>query len=149
MARVFIDLSSADIRSGGVPLCPEASSTFGIDNQQGTLPPATPAGNNGSYNLTITIPVNAIIGTYTTYASSLYNGLQASTSETTAVSQAGDFNGDGIVNVNDVTIFVIAYNNYWSHQPYNQLSDMNNDGTINVNDITLFVLAYNQFWSWY
>ncbi len=148
IARVFADVYSDEINEGGVPYCQERSSTFTINVQQGSAVPDTPNGNQGSYTLPFTIPINAPLGTYKIDVSSVNNGLSAFSSRTFTVRQAGDFNGDGKIDANDITTFVISYINYWNGRFYNQMADFDHNDAINVNDISQFVLTYIQYWSW-
>jgi hypothetical protein len=148
MSRVFANAYSNELGLGGAPYSSELSSTFGIDNLNGSPPPDTPAGSQGNYQLGITFPINAPLGTHTILASSNYNGLQGSSSATTSIYQRGDFNSNGVVNAGDVTIFIIAYNNFWNNLPFNPVCDMNQDSRIDANDVTLFIVSYSQFWQW-
>ena len=56
-----------------------------------------------------------------------------------AVSLIGDFNGDGVVNLSDHTLFVAAYGLSEGDDGFNAEMDMNGDGTINTADFLIFV----------
>ena len=57
---------------------------------------------------------------------------------------AGDVNGDGYINVGDVTILTAAANwNKATSAAANQAADINGDGYINVGDITIITAASN------
>lgn len=49
----------------------------------------------------------------------------------------GDLNFDGIINIYDVFIALMAYGSYPGHPKWNPFADMNNDGTVNIFDIIL------------
>ena len=54
----------------------------------------------------------------------------------------GDANGDGVVDVNDLTIVLSNFNNTvgadWS------VGDFNGDGRVDVNDLTILLAHFNQ-----
>ncbi len=56
-----------------------------------------------------------------------------------AVSLIGDFNGDGVVNLSDHSLFVAAYGLSEGDDGYNAEMDLNGDGTINIADFLIFV----------
>ena len=56
-----------------------------------------------------------------------------------AVSLIGDFNGDGVVNLSDHSLFVAAYGLSEGDDGYNAEMDLNGDGTINTADFLIFV----------
>ncbi len=56
-----------------------------------------------------------------------------------AVSLIGDFNGDGVVNLSDHSLFVAVYGLSDGDDGYNAEMDMNGDGTINTADFLIFV----------
>ncbi len=56
-----------------------------------------------------------------------------------AVSLIGDFNGDGVVNLSDHTLFVAAFGLSEGDDGFNAEMDMNGDGTINTADFLIFV----------
>ena len=56
-----------------------------------------------------------------------------------AVSLIGDFNGDGVVNLSDHSLFVAAFGLSEGDDGYNAEMDLNGDGTINTADFLIFV----------
>ena len=50
----------------------------------------------------------------------------------------GDFNGDGVVNLSDHSLFVAVYGLSEGDEGFNAEMDMNGDGTINVSDFLIF-----------
>ncbi len=62
----------------------------------------------------------------------------ASESFSMAVSLIGDFNGDGVVNLSDHSLFVAVYGLSEGDEGFNAEMDMNGDGTINVSDFLIF-----------
>ena len=56
-----------------------------------------------------------------------------------AVSLIGDFNGDGVVNLSDHSLFVAVYGLSEGDAGYNAEMDLNGDGTINTADFLIFV----------
>jgi len=60
------------------------------------------------------------------------------------VPPAGDINGDGVVNVNDINIMRSSLNYGRStHEAQNPLADLNGDGVINALDINILLSAAN------
>jgi len=49
----------------------------------------------------------------------------------------GDFNGDGVVNIIDVSIVAVAFGSYPGHPMWNSGADLNNDGVVNMLDLRL------------
>ena len=56
-----------------------------------------------------------------------------------AVSLIGDFNGDGVVNLSDHTLFSAVYGLSEGDDGFNAEMDLNGDGTINAADFLIFV----------
>ena len=56
-----------------------------------------------------------------------------------AVSLIGDFNGDGVVNLSDHSLFVAVYGLSKGDDGFNAEMDLNGDGTINTADFLIFV----------
>ena len=53
-----------------------------------------------------------------------------------------DINGDGIVNVLDITILAMAWQTSAGEPKYDYRCDLNNDGVVNVLDITILAMAW-------
>jgi Ca2+-binding EF-hand superfamily protein len=55
--------------------------------------------------------------------------------------RAGDINGDGLVNINDVTGTVASFGKAVNNQKDDQgrIVDLNGDGVVNINDVTAAV----------
>ena len=66
---------------------------------------------------------------------------------TIEVTYLGDLNGDFRIDVNDVTMLILDFNNYWNTGHINPMADYNHDGKLDANDVTLFVLGYNTYLS--
>ncbi len=56
-----------------------------------------------------------------------------------AVSLIGDFNGDGVVNLSDHSLFVAVFGLSEDDANFNAEMDMNGDGIINTADFLIFV----------
>ena len=102
--------------------------------------PATGAGltiDSSSGRITGT-PTKA--GTFTLTVKVTDNARKTATeSFSMAVSLIGDFNGDGVVNLSDHTLFVAAFGLSEGDAGFNAEMDMNGDGTINTADFLIFV----------
>ena len=59
-----------------------------------------------------------------------------------AVSLIGDFNGDGVVNLSDHSLFVAAFGLSEDDDGFNAEMDLNGDGTIGIPDFLIFVSHY-------
>ncbi len=53
----------------------------------------------------------------------------------------GDFNGDGQVNTQDLTLFLIKFG---QNVGAGVLQDMNGDGVVNTQDLTLFLIRFGR-----
>jgi hypothetical protein len=152
-ATVFASAYTTIPDANGVPYCPEKSSTFTINGQQGASPPTTLSGSGGNYNLSLRVPRNAPLGQYSIIISSTASGASAYTSGVFNVYQPADFfptsAGDGIVNSADIAAFVNAYIKYYAGDAYDRRADMDNNGVVNSADIAIFVNAYITYYSWY
>jgi hypothetical protein len=50
---------------------------------------------------------------------------------------SSDFNGDGVVNLTDVAIFISSY-----FGPYSYARDLHWDGAVNLSDVALLAASY-------
>ena len=127
-------------KNGGIPHCPEKSSTFNIVatlstsqllNQSETQTIQT----NGSYSLKFNIPnTNARLGNYTVYATTFQWDLTDMETTIFTVILLGDINGDLIVNAKDAVIIGRAFGSSQGDPNYNSNADLNKDGQINAKD---------------
>lgn len=60
-----------------------------------------------------------------------------------------DFNGDGVVNIIDLSIIALAWNAYPEHPKWNSTFDFNDDQIINILDLVLFLKDYQKSWLCY
>ncbi len=102
---------------------PATGSGLTVDSSSGKIT-GTPT-KAGTFTLTVMVTDNA--------------RKTATKSFSMAVSLIGDFNGDGVVNLSDHTLFVAAYGLSEGDDGYNAEMDMNGDGTINTADFLIFV----------
>jgi len=56
----------------------------------------------------------------------------------------GDVNGDGMVDIQDIYIVILAYDSYPGHPRWNPNADLNNDSRIDISDIYLVILNFGQ-----
>ena len=102
---------------------PATGSGLTVDSSSGKIT-GTPT-KAGTFTLTVMVTDNA--------------RKTATKSFSMAVSLIGDFNGDGVVNLSDHTLFVAAFGLSEGDDGFNAEMDMNGDGTINTADFLIFV----------
>ncbi len=102
---------------------PATGSGLTVDSSSGKIT-GTPT-KAGTFTLTVKVTDNA--------------RKTATKSFSMAVSLIGDFNGDGVVNLSDHSLFVAAYGLSEGDDGFNAEMDMNGDGTINTADFLIFV----------
>jgi len=64
------------------------------------------------------------------------------TDGTVKVNMVGDINGDGIVDIADLTIVAVAYGQFEGEPGYNPEADLNKDGIIDIADISIVTMNY-------
>jgi hypothetical protein len=126
---------------GGKAYCPERSSTFNITGgaNQRILPP--PNETEGNYNMTFRLSFAEVLGTYSIYATSMYQNGTASNSTQFVVKVQGDANGDGVVDASDFFILERAWGSVIGQSNYNPNADFNHDGVVDAQDF--FILEQN------
>ncbi len=142
-AYAYGELFSNWPNQGGSPLAQETPIPFTLNGIiQGSNQPSTSSGNQGSYELTFRLSAKAFIGQNNIYISSTSSGLTASNILSYYVNQAGDFNGDGALDFNDLVAFANNWIEYYNDQPWNRITDINKDGTVDFNDLISFANAW-------
>ena len=102
---------------------PATGSGLTIDSSSGSIT-GTPT-QASTFTLTVTVTDKA--------------NKTATESFSMAVRLIGDFNGDGVVNLSDHSLFVTAFGLSEGDDGYNAEMDLNGDGTINTADFLIFV----------
>jgi hypothetical protein len=157
-ATVYVSAFDSISHYDYFPYCPEASSQFTIVDASGSqtssqenLNTATEqisSSIKGNYNLVFNLsypqarPSYDPWGNYTVEVSSIYQGQQAINSYTFWVKVAGDVNGDGVVNLKDLT--VLALNWLRTVPPAPAYADLAGVGIINLKDLTYVALTWLQ-----
>jgi uncharacterized protein YfaS (alpha-2-macroglobulin family) len=101
--------------------------------------------SQGAYNLTFQATAGSVLGTYTAFASTTHEGA-IGTAETSFVLKrktvSADINGDGKVNILDLTLVALAFGTHPGDPRWNPICDLNGDNGINILDITQVALAW-------
>jgi hypothetical protein len=140
-ATAYADAFSAWPSYGGKAYCPERSSTFKITNgvTRRIFPPQNET--EGNYEMTFRLSSGQVLGTYSVYATSMYQNGTAFRSTQFVVRVQGDANGDGVVDAQDFFILEHAWGTSIGQPGYDPRADFNNDGVIDAQD--LFILEQN------
>ncbi len=147
-AYVYGELFSNFPDQGGIPLAQEMSTQYTLTGiVQGSNQPSTSSGSQGSYAIAFKLPARAAIGTYNAYVSSTSSNLIASNIASFTLKQPGDFNGDGVIDFNDLIGFANAWIAYYNNQAWSTGADLNNDGKVDFNDLILFANAWIVYYS--
>jgi hypothetical protein len=147
-AYVYGELFSNLPDQGGVPLAQEISNQYTITGVvRGSNQPSTSSGSQGSYATAFKLQTRAPTGTYNIHVSSSSNGLVASNIASFIVKQPADFNGDGIIDFNDLIGFANNWIAYYNNQAWSAAADLNKDGIIDFNDLISFANAWITYYS--
>lgn len=95
---------------------------------------------NANYSLNFTVPDNSKIGNYTIHVSASYNGLNAvavRTFELKPRKLPADINGDGKVNIIDISLVAHAWGSRPGESHWDPRCDLDSNSVINIIDITL------------
>ncbi len=113
--------------------------------------------NNWTYNgWYITTPPSSINGTLLSFSIEHYHNYSSGSLNSKAMSydtplnitnqnvfarvHIGDVNGDGTVNVLDLTIVSLAYGNFEGEPDYNPAADLNEDGVVDMRDLVVVAM---------
>jgi len=142
-AYVYGELFSNFPDQGGIPLAQEMAAQYTLTGIiQGTNQPSISSGSQGSYAIAFKLPARTAIGNYNVFISATSNNVVASNIASFTVNQPGDFNGDGVIDFNDLIGFANAWIAYNNNQPFSHVADLNNDGKVDFNDLILFANAW-------
>lgn len=99
---------------------------------------------NGIYRLTFQLPSGSTTGNYSVYASASYEDQTATAKATFQLRHTipADINGDGVVNIIDITIAAMAWSSYPGHPRWDPRCDLDGNGIINIIDLTLIAREY-------
>jgi len=134
----------------GTPYCAEVSANFLITDGEPPPPPAPPPSQtSGNYNLTFQLSLTANLGTYTTYTTSRYIGVETFNSTTFNVVpwyMKADLDSDGDIDQFDYWTFCSAFINYYETGEVNPLCDFDDDGDIDQFDYWTFCSAFINYY---
>ncbi len=100
--------------------------------------------SGGSYSLSFQLPSSAPLGTYLVNVTASF-GDQVGVDDTSfQVKQviAADINGDGKVNILDITLVAQAWGSHSGEPRWNPKCDLDGNGVINIIDITMVAREY-------
>ena len=63
---------------------------------------------------------------------------------TVKLKMVGDINGDGIVDITDLTIVAVAYGRFQGEPGYNPDADLNKDGIVDIGDISIVTMNFGK-----
>jgi hypothetical protein len=138
-ASAYASVSDDFPNRTGFAYGPEANGTFNIVNGGGgSTPPASPP---GTFNFTI--PLKSIwLGNYSIYANVRY-GFQTSLSTNMfTVILIGDLNGDGKIDIKDISIVAKAYGSDPSKPNWNPIADLNHDDKVDIKDVAIVAKVF-------
>jgi hypothetical protein len=148
LAYAYGGLYSEWPNQGGYPLAQEVSIPFTLIGAiQGSNQHSTSSGNQGSYELSFKLANRATLGQDNVYVISRVDGIIASNMVSFVVKQLGDFNGDGVLDFEDVVIFADNWIAYHSGQPWNPIVDLTKDSKLGFEDVVVFADAWIKYYN--
>lgn len=140
-ANVFTDFP----RYGGTPLSMEKSATFMISGSAQGTPTYISPPPQGTYITILNIHYKPYsTGNYTIVATAQYIGSYAIQSKKIGVSIAGDINGDGSVNLQDLVLLAKAYGSKPGEPNWNPKADLDGNGTVGLSDLVILAKNYGK-----
>jgi len=102
---------------------------------------------NGNYRVSLKMPEDAEMGDYTVYVSASYSGLNTIASagfELAPQKLRADINGDGSVDIIDITLVALSWGTTPGHPRWDARCDLDGNNEINIIDITLVALDFGK-----
>jgi len=127
-------------KNDGMPLCPEAETTFQVATSEITQI-VTSSYQNGDFYLNFSIPNNSSPGNYTVHATSAYKGSTA-TKQLTFKIRVPDLNNDGTVDIYDLIIVSAAFGSVIEDPNWNPIADVNGDKSVDIYDLILVASSF-------
>jgi len=95
--------------------------------------------NDGVYSLAFQLPSSSPIGVYSVHVTATFEGYNAASNTTFSVTQefSADINGDGKVNIIDLTLIALAWGSSPGHPRWDERCDLDRNEIVNIIDITL------------
>jgi PKD domain len=99
---------------------------------------------------TTKVPVNIIttnttsLGSYTLTITATSASLKQSVRIPLRVNTLGDIDGNGIVNIVDVSVLLYQYNTTPSSPNWNPLADLNHNGVVDIRDVAIIFTNYDK-----
>lgn len=134
-----------DVKLGGMPIN-GALVALEVQDPKGTtvLLRVVETDTSGLYALTFQVPSGSVTGNYTVIASATYENQAATASAIFQIKQTipADINGDGKVNIIDITLVAMAWGSVPGQPRWDSRCDLDGNGIINIIDITLVAREY-------
>ena len=141
-AIVYGNVLSELPKNSGTAYCPEKITYFEITTSYSTQSIQTEniipqQETTGQFNYSFKLKeINGKIGNYTVYSTSSYQGNYAFQLTMFEVILLGDLNGDGIVDIRDISTVGRAFGSYPGHPNWNPIADLNGDNIVDIRDIS-------------
>jgi len=156
-ARAYADAFTDLLSEGGYAYSPEKNATFSITaGGAGSLGIDTNSAKNektsvqalsteGGYDLIFRLPSKeGLLGNYTVYVHSYYQGNHATNQTSFRVTLLGDVNHDCKVDMKDIGIVVKAFGSVPGDLRWNPNADINGDGKVDMKDIGIVVADFGK-----
>jgi hypothetical protein len=131
-------------KNQGTPYCPERSALFEISGGDGGGGASIGFTANGqSYNVSFQLRFGMEGGVYSILVSTRYRALKAFNNTLFEVEKPGDVNGDGFVNIYDLTIVGSAWDSRPGDDNWDERADINNDDWVYLPDLAIVGTYYD------
>ena len=136
-----ITLSTLSGLKGTVNLAATITGT-GVTVKLSNTNPSLSNGSPVNLTLTLTTTQSTMTGNYTITVTGVDGNLSQSIKILVHVNPLGDLNGDGVVNMVDISIVSYEYGSTPTSPNWYPLADLNHDGVVNILDFGIAVANY-------